>query len=55
MSASGSKETANQPPGSLQSFLGCINELAIPMSQMRFPPKLAKLAADENFAERPLF
>lgn len=36
------RETQNSPPGTLQSYLGCANELAIPISQMRFPPRMMK-------------
>ena len=47
------RETANSPPGTLQSYLGCINEHAIPITQIRFPPRLIK-SGDNAQDMRPL-
>lgn len=50
------RETQNAPPGTLQSYLGCVNELAIPITQIKFPPRLEKLADNSNSSQdmRPL-
>lgn len=48
------RETQNTPPGTLQSYLGCVNEFMIPISQLRFPPKIAAIAANNPSEMKPL-
>jgi tubulin polyglutamylase TTLL9 len=40
------KEALRLPPGAVRSYLGCPNDLAIPMARMRFPPKMGEAASE---------